>query len=137
MGPAAAVDAGHVDVLQLPKLKHAIDLYKSITHRPQPIDKLDNKWYYGAPGTGKSRKARAEYPGLYNKPLNKWWCDYTGEDTVLLDDFDKNHQCLGSHLKQWADHYPFVGESKGGGATIRPVRIVVTSNYLPEEIWED
>jgi len=91
----------------------------------------------GTPGTGKSRSARTRWPGLYNKPLNKWWCSYQGEATVLLDDFDKQHSVLGSHLKQWADHYAFVAESKGGSSTIRPARIVITSNYAPEELWED
>ena len=55
----------------------------------------------------------------------------------MLDDFSKEHKVLGPHLKNWADHYPFVAETKGGGTTIRPRRIIVTSNYSPEEIFED
>lgn len=91
----------------------------------------------GQPGTGKSLGARLRWPGLYNKPLNKWWTEYAGQETVLLDDFSKEHACLGTHLKHWADHYPFTAESKGGGSVIRPKRVVVTSNYSVAEIWED
>lgn len=134
-GVVAAVDDGDIALIQIPKLKHALDLYQSLKAKPQDLPKLDNYWFYGDPGTGKSRGARTRWPTLYNKPLNKWWCDYKQEETVLLDDFSKEHACLGPHLKNWADHYAFVGESKGGGATIRPTRLVVTSNYTPEEIW--
>ena len=112
-------------------------LYKSVTEKPSPLDKLDNYWYLGPTGTGKSRAVRARWPNLYNKPLNKWWCSYQGEDTVLLDDYGKDHAILGNHLKNWADHYPFIAETKGAGQTIRPKRIVVTSNYHPDDIWQD
>lgn len=136
-GAAAAVTDGDIPIMQLPKLKLAIDLYNSITAKPSDLDALDNYWLYGPPGTGKSRGARTRWPGLYNKPLNKWWCEYQNEDTVLLDDFSKEHKVLGAHLKNWADHYPFVAETKGGGVTIRPKRIIITTNYKPEEIFED
>jgi hypothetical protein len=77
-GASAAVDDGDIHILQLPKLKHAIDLYHSITSKPAELDSLDNYWYYGPPGTGKSSGARRNFPDYFNKPLNKWWCAYTG-----------------------------------------------------------
>lgn len=55
----------------------------------------------------------------------------------MLDDFSKEHKVLAAKLKNWADHYAYIGETKGGGMTMRPVRFVVTSNYTPEEIFED
>jgi len=55
----------------------------------------------------------------------------------LLDDLGKDRLVLATHLKVWADHYPFTAETKGGGTTIRPKRIIVTSNYSPAELFED
>lgn len=77
-GAIAAVDDGDIPLLQLPKLKHALDLYNQLASKPNDLPELDNYWLYGAPGTGKSRAARERWPSLYNKPLNKWWCDYSG-----------------------------------------------------------
>lgn len=49
------------------------------------------KVYWGVPGTGKSFGAYEFDFNLYNKPLgegeSKWWDDYTGQTTLLLDDF--------------------------------------------------
>jgi hypothetical protein len=108
-------------------------------HAPMPkiMDKIDNRWYYGSTGTGKSKAARTEFPDAYIKLNNKWWDGYNGEETVIIDDLDKYDVKLGGHLKRWSDHYPFPAEYKGGVKNIRPKRIIVTSNYTPEEIWDD
>lgn len=60
---------------------------------------------------------------------------YQGQDTVILDDFDKCHECLGYHLKIWADCYAFGAEVKGTTIFARPKIFIVTSNYHPSDIW--
>jgi hypothetical protein len=105
---------------------------------PSDNDTLENYWVWGPTGTGKSRSVRAEYgDDLYAKSCNKWWDGYSDHENVLIDDFDKNHSVLGHHLKIWADHYAFNAEVKGCSMSIRPRRIIVTSNYHPRDIWDD
>lgn len=96
-------------------------------------------WYYGPPRTGKSRTARAEHAhcGFYDKPCNKWWDGYRGEDVVIIDDFDTNHKVLSTFVKRWTDHYSFPAEMKGTTVQVRPLKVIITSNYTPEEIWAD
>lgn len=96
-------------------------------------------WIYGCPGSGKSRWVRETYSReeVYDKTLNKWWDGYSGEKIVLLDDFGKAHGVLGEHIKRWGDRYSFPAEIKGGKIDIRPERIIVTSNYTPDQIWEE
>lgn len=105
---------------------------------PSTIDELSNEWIWGASGSGKSRYARRTYPGAYIKNLNKWWCGYNNERTVLVEDVDPSHATwLGYFLKIWGDHYPFRGEKKGGSVMARPDRIIITSQYPPEDVFPD
>lgn len=93
-------------------------------------------WFWGPSGTNKSRTARLKYPNAYLKMCNKWWDNYQGQDTVLIEDFDEQHKVLIHHMKIWADRYSFMAEVKGHCIEIRPERIVVTSNYHPSQIWD-
>lgn len=103
---------------------------------PKKLKTIENFWYYGAPGLGKSMYCHKKYPDLYPKTPNKWWDCYEGQETVLLDDYDKT--CgLSQLLKIWADRYSFIGEVKGGTLRLRPKRILVTSNYTIQEIFGD
>lgn len=99
-------------------------------------------WVYGEPGTGKSLGARracdAVYDGFYLKdPKTVWWDGYDDEKAVIIDDFDKYQVAMAGDMKRWLDIYPFQAQVKGDMKVIRPETILVTSNYMPCQIWED
>jgi hypothetical protein len=98
------------------------------------IPVLHNLWIYGSTGIGKSKYAWDHFPGAYRKGLNKWFDHYNKQDVVIIEDVDPTHfKWLGSFLKIWSDHYPFMAERKGGSRMIRPKTIVITSNYRIQE----
>ncbi|AXH74450.1 MAG: helicase [Circoviridae sp.] len=119
------------------RVSRAIDELRAKT-RPAPESRsnLDNYWFYGKTGTGKSRACHERWPGHYRKDVNKWWDHYDGQQVVIIDDLDPTHQYLARSLKIWSDHNPFPAEVKFGKLSdIRPATIVVTSQYKPQEIF--
>ena len=106
--------------------------------KPEELEELDNLWIFGPTGSGKSLWCHRTHPGCYKKGFNKWWCGYNREDpehqVVLLDDLHPSWS-EAFILKNWADHYPFMAEYKGGCTVIRPKKIIVTSNYTPAQVF--
>lgn len=114
-------------------------IYSKFRKVPEILDgDIEHVWVYGPPGTGKSYLAREEHPGAYIKDASSiWWNEYQHEDVVIIDDFDKYHVKQGYYMKIWLDRYAFMAQTKGGQMKIRPRKIVVTSNYHPNDIWDD
>lgn len=90
----------------------------------------------GETGVGKSRTARELYPNAYWKPRSNWWCGYTGQKVVIIDDF---YGWLSwDLLLRLCDRYPLDVETKGGSVAFVAETIVITSNkdysewYKPE-----
>lgn len=89
--------------------------------------------FWGAPGTGKSRRAWEE-AGLdaYPKdPCTKFWDGYQGEANVVIDEFRGEINI--SHILRWFDRYPVNVECKFGATTLRATRIWITSNVDPRD----
>nr|QXP07592.1 MAG: replication associated protein [Arizlama virus] len=116
-----------------------LSTFRSLRERESSIitADLDNEWWTGPTGTGKSRKLWAEYPDHFPKSLNKWWDGYENQDVVALEELNPdNGKWIGSFLKIWSDRYPFNAEIKGGTLKlIRPKKFVVCSNYSIEECF--
>lgn len=102
----------------------------------QSLEDVCGIWIYGPPGTGKSHWARENYPNAYIKAQNKWWDGFDPDrhDSVILDDLDS--ECLGHYLKIWTDKYAFNAETKGGVIFVRPTKVIITSNFTIEQLFE-
>lgn len=136
-GPEKAIEEGIVSILDYQKLKCSYSLFSLTVDKPVDLIELKNEWRWGPSGSGKSRSARTDYPGIFVKEPNEWWTGYNGELEVLIEDVDPYKRKLTGDLKIWSDHYAFKARIHGGYLHIRPERIVVTSQYSPEEIWQD
>lgn len=104
--------------------------------RPLILDNLENEWWVGSTGSGKSRSLWELYPDHYAKSLNKWWDGYTNQETVAIEEWAPRNEVTASFLKIWADRYPFSAEIKGGTLQkVRPQRIIILSNYSIDECF--
>lgn len=61
------------------------------------------------------------------KNNSKWWCGYSKQEHVLLDELDiKQSDWLCNFLKRWTDRYPIDGEVKNGTVPLRYKKFYVT-----------
>lgn len=114
------------------------DKIKNLINHPTTIlnGELQHEWWYGPTGTGKSYKTWTDFPDHFCKPLNKWWDGYNFEEVVVIEEWSPKNECSASNLKIWADRYPFTAEVKGSSLQkIRPIKIIVTSNYTIKECF--
>lgn len=98
-------------------------------------------WIHGDSGVGKSYLARKLAEDIqepfYEKNTTKWWCNYNSERVVIIDDIDySGGKSLSNRLKIWGDVYPFMAELKGSSRKIRPLFVIVTSQYTVDELFE-
>ncbi len=132
--PLEALEEGHIKWKEYElfgKITKKIKL--DITNKDPVIVNKDKKiglWYYGKTRTGKSTAASLLSDKPYRKMKNKWWDEYAGEDTVIIEDVSlKMKDWIGDMLKDWTDHTPFRCEIKGGSILVQPFKqLVVTSN---------
>lgn len=93
-------------------------------------------WFYGATGTGKTRAAfeMCEDPYVSGKNL-KWWEGYDGHEDVIIDDFRKDF-CTFHELLRILDRYEYRIEVKGASRQLLAKRIIITSCYRPECVYD-
>jgi len=108
----------------------ALDTYRSRCLKPLNRD-VEVIVLWGDAGSGKSRFAYENYPDLYSKPPGKWWDGYTGQETILLDDYYGYIQY--TELLNVLDRYPYHCEIKGGYIWAQYKRVIITSNKPPEQ----
>lgn len=94
-------------------------------------------WFYGATGTGKTRKA-LEILGkdAYIKSNNdKWFEGYDAHPNILFDDF-RSSTFPFHFLLQLLDRYPCRVECKGSSRQFLATTIIITSPFSPMEMYK-
>lgn len=106
---------------------HCRSLYKGPTWRDVKV-----YWLYGDAGTGKTRSAYESNPELYClfSQSPEWWDGYTGEDTVLIDEYRGDMPI--HRLLRVIDGYRLQLPVKGGSTWMLATTIYITSNFPPE-----
>jgi len=97
-----------------------------------------HEWHWGEPGCGKSYYVRNCHGplGVYiHEGSDKWWDDYDYEPVVILDDVGHGAVKLTQMFKQVLDQQVFRVQVKGGMMRVRPVRVCISSNHHPSDIW--
>lgn len=132
------IDAKY-DVCFTRNLRYLYQEARRATHLEQPC----GIFVHGHSGSGKSHYARAlngnNEDDTYHKNFNKYWCGYTNQRLVILDDADPD-KCKGldQELKIWTDRYAFAPENKHGHTgKIRPPTVVITSQYDLSQLFPD
>lgn len=93
-------------------------------------------WFWGAPGTGKSKLAQEMLPNAYRKDGTQWWDGYRCEDEVIIEDLNEllDRKDRDNFLK-WLDIYPWQVQYKGGYIQACWTKVIVTSNHHPKQLW--
>lgn len=108
------------------RYRKSFEAYMDLRAEPPRDVKVFILW--GEPGVGKTRWVFDRYPDIWisSDPTLQWFDGYSGESTVLLDDF--RGECRGSFLLRLLDRYPLRVPVKGCFRQWRATRIYITSN---------
>lgn len=111
--------------------RKSFSAYRQLRTDPGIRRTLDVIVLWGAPGTGKTRYVWDKYPDVFSvpDPELRWFDGYSGEDTVLIDDYRGG--ASDSFILKLLDIYPLQVPVKGGFVQWAPSRIFLTSNDSP------
>lgn len=94
-------------------------------------------WFWGKPGSGKSKKAETMAPDAWRSGKNlSWWEGYDGHEDVIIDDF-RGDFCKFHELLLILDRYPYRVEIKGGSRQLVAKRIFITSSHPPWSVYRE
>ena len=101
--------------------------------------KTDVFYYWGPPGSGKSRRALSEAQShsaesIYYKPRGLWWDGYHQQENVIIDDF--YGWIKYDELLKITDRYPYKVQVKGGFEEFTSKRIWFTSNVDIDQLYK-
>lgn len=122
------------------KIKDYINDVKT-AQKPKYRDwQMEVEYHYGETGTGKSRYAFKDYNPETHYVLRKangdavWWDGYTGQETIIIDDFTPKAYKL-SYMLNLLDRYAMTIDIKGGSTQLLAKKVIITSNYQPEDLY--
>lgn len=100
-------------------------------------EKTDLYWFYGRPGSGKSKYARAIDPNYYPKPEGQWWTsDYVQQKVVLMDDWRPTKDFPLQELLRLADYGKMNVPVKAGYRKFRSKVIIITTPLSLESTFQ-
>lgn len=93
------------------------------------------EWFYGATGTGKTKRAHDKLEEPYvSMDTGQWWEGYDAHEHVIIDDMRKDFMKFHQLLKL-LDRYPYQIECKGGSRQFLAKHIIITSAYHPQQLF--
>lgn len=92
-------------------------------------------WLVGSAGSGKTTLCQ-KWPHYSKDPRHRWFDGYCGEDCVVVDDLAPFHVAQTDIFKQLGHQFAFQGETKGGQVWLRPLCVIITSQYMQHQVWE-
>lgn len=117
------------------RIYKAIERYRTLAEpEEERSDIAPWDFHYGQPGTGKTKYIQAKYPGAYWKAPDAWWDGYTGQATVILDEF--YGYLPYSQMLRIADGTPLRLGYKGGTVECSINRLIIASNKRPEDWYK-
>ncbi|ASH99040.1 putative replication-associated protein [Human fecal virus Jorvi3] len=102
---------------------------------PKRDFKTEVIYIYGSTGTGKSKYAHQFDKNAYTKSFDKWWDQYNGQDTVIMDDY--HGELSFNQLLALTDRYECRIEYKGSSLQFNSKYLFIISTRLPDDWYPE